>query len=142
LYRATKDKLLWIYILRHLVVNQGVPLPPYCKSIELLDATQIEAIAVRVACLGRAWHSRRLVPRTFSRMDLPRSVSWLRLVARWLFVASSDTSGSSFACYDIGSVLSNNTEPVAECFLSGPVHTADIEIQDEGVVIALAVGSL
>jgi len=42
----------------------------------------------------------------------------------------------------MGSVLSNNMEPVAECFLSGPVHTTDIEIQDEGVVIALAVGSL
>jgi hypothetical protein len=134
--------LLWIYILRHLTVDQGVPLPPYCKSIVLLDAAQIEAIAVRAARLDHAWESGRLAPQSFTRMDLPRSVTWLRLVsARWLFVASSDANRSSFVCYEIRGALSDNMKPVAECFLPGPVHTADIEMQDEGVVIALAVES-
>ena len=80
LYKATKDKLLWIYILRHLVVDHDVPLPPYCKSIELLDASQIEAIAVRAARLMYAWDSGKLILQSFSRMDISQSVTLLRLV--------------------------------------------------------------
>jgi hypothetical protein len=89
LQNATKDKLLWICILRHLVVDRDVP---YNKSIELLDARQIKAIAIRTARLSHAWDIEELVSRSLIRMDLSRSVTrtWLRLVsARWLFVASS-----------------------------------------------------
>ena len=126
--------------MRHLLVDRDVPLPPHCKSIESLDASQIEAIAVRAARLTRAWDSGSLVPKRFARVDLPRSVTWLRLVcARWLFVASSDTICSSFACYEIAGALSDNRRPVAECFLSGPVHTAEIEVQNGVLVIALAI---
>jgi hypothetical protein len=129
--------------LRHLLVDRDVPLPPHCKSIESLDASQIEAIAVRAARLTRAWDSGSLVPKRFARVDLPRSVTWLRLVcARWLFVASSDTICSSFACYEIAGALSDNRNPVAECFFAGPVGTADIEIQHGRLVISLAIGSL
>lgn len=72
-------------------------------------------------------------------MGQPRSVTWLRLVsARWLFVSSYDAEISSLACYEVGGIFSRTTKPVAECFLSGPVQTAEIEMQDEGIVIALA----
>ena len=135
--------MLWIYILRHLVVDHDVPLPPYCKSIELLDASQIEAIAVRAARLMYAWDSGKLILQSFSRMDISQSVTLLRLVcARWLFVTSSDTICSSFACYEIAGALSDNRNPVAECFFAGPVGTADIEIQHGRLVISLAIGSL
>jgi hypothetical protein len=133
------DKLLWIHILRRLIATREIILPPYLKSIELLDSHQIEAITIRAASLSHAWDIGELAPRCFVRMDQPRSVTWLRLVsARWLFVSSCDTEISSLACYEVGGILSRTAKPVAECFLSGPVQTAEIEVQDEGIIIALA----
>ena len=55
-------------------------------------------------------------------------------------MAISDADMSNFACYEFGGTLSL-TELVAESFLLGPVQTAEVEIQDDGVVIALAVGA-
>jgi len=74
---------LWIYILRHLVIEQDALVPPYSKSIELLDARQIKAIAIRAAACStsRAWDSGELAPRSFVRMDLPRSVTWFGLLS-------------------------------------------------------------
>jgi hypothetical protein len=127
-------------MLRHLVIESDVPLPPYSKPIESLDAYQIEAITIRVARLSRAWDSGELAPQCIVRMDLPRSVTWLRLLsARWLLVASSDADTSSFACYDFGGMHSRPAKPVAECFLSGIVQTGEIEMQDDGLIIALGV---
>ena len=48
---------------------------------------------------------------------------------------------SNFACYEFGGTLSLTTKLVAESSLLGPVQTAEVEIQDNGVVIALAVGA-
>ena len=58
--------------------------------------------------------------------------------ARWLFVASSDAFVSSLICWDTNAVFKGNSKPNAECF-SGPIKTGEIEVQTDGLVIALAV---
>lgn len=75
-------------------------------------------------------------------MKLSQPVHWLRLVAgRWLMVASWDHSISKLSCWDISLVTRGLLEPVAECFLSGPVKTGQVEIQPgTGIVIGLSVG--
>ena len=138
----TKDKVLWIYLLRRLVREKTIPLPPYVKAVNALSGDQLEALTRRVALLAHKWNLGLVKPQAIVRLDLPRSVTWLRLVTgRWLFVASYDARASSFACWDIAAAFQGAKEPVAECFFSGPVHSAVFEIQHEGIVMALSVES-
>jgi hypothetical protein len=142
LFQATHDKVLWIHLLKHLVDEINIPLPPYGKALEFLEHTHIEAITLRAAHLAVSWNNEILKPQSVVRLDMGRSVTWLRLVcARSLFVASSDTVSSSLACWDIATTLKGDKKPIAECFFSGPVRTAAFEVQEEAPVIAVAVDS-
>lgn len=82
-------------------------------------------------------------PQTIIRLDLPRTVTWLRLVSsRWLIVASYDTQASVLSCWNIEMALRGEKTPVAECFLPGPVRSAELELQaDGGIVLAISVES-
>ena len=107
-----------------------------------LGAEQMEVLARRVARLSHDWNHDKVHFRSIVSFDQPRSVTWLRIVhGRFLFVASSDTQASGFACWDIGSAFLDEKKPIAECFFAGPVQGAAIEVQDEGVVIAVSVES-
>jgi len=124
------------------VTHWKVPLPLYRKSVDSLDANQIEALTLRALHLAQDWTHRMVQPRSLIRLDLPRCVTWVRIVsARWLFVASSDAFVSSLICWDINAVFKENNVPTAECFFSGPIKTGQIEVQTDGLTIALAVGS-
>jgi hypothetical protein len=142
LHRVTKAKLLWIYILRTLVIEGVITLPPYRKSIESLTSGEIEALARRTAQLKCCRNSGELVPKSVTPLNLPQSVTWLRLVnGRWLLVTSSDLYFSKLTCWDT-SLLRESSEPIAECSLSGPVKSGKVEVQADGVVIALDVESM
>ena len=138
----TKDKLLWLYLLRNLVTEENVPLPAYLMPIAALAAEQVEALTRRAKLLSDDWKSGIVKPQAVVRLDLPRSVTWLRLLCgRWLFVASYDTRASTFSCWDITDAFQGVTEPAAECCFSGPIKSAELQVQTDGVVIALAVSS-
>jgi hypothetical protein len=139
LFQSTQDKIIWIHLLHHLLVEMNVPLPLYVKPLELLDHLEIEAITLRAAHLAVSWNCEVLKPRLVVRLDMGRSVTWLKLVcARWLFVASSDTVSSCLACWDIAAAFKGDKKPVAECFFPGPVRTAALEVQEGAAVIAVA----
>jgi hypothetical protein len=98
---VTKDKLLWLYLLRNLVTEENVPLPAYLMPIAALAAEQVEALTRRAKLLSDDWKSGIVKPQAVVRLDLPRSVTWLRLLCgRWLFVASYDTRASTFSSWD------------------------------------------
>ena len=59
------------------------------------------------------------------------------LISRWLFVASSDGRVSKLACYDMFWLYGGKMEPIAEAYLPGVVETAQIEVQPQGLVLAL-----
>jgi hypothetical protein len=142
LFEATKDKMLWIYLLKHLVDEMDVPLLPYGKALESLEYTDIEAVTLRAAHLAVSWNCGLLKPQSIVRLDMGRSVTWLRLVcARSLFVASSDSVSSSLACWNIAAGFKGDKRPFAECFFQGPVRTAALEVQEDAVVIAVAIDS-
>lgn len=75
-------------------------------------------------------------------MDLPRPVTWIRIVAaRWLLVASSDEFVSELCCWNVKEALEGNTNPCARAYFHGPVETGEFEFNAEGLVIALGVNS-
>lgn len=140
--RATRVKSLWVCMLRRLIKENDSPLPPYLKPVTALSGEHFEALTRRLTVLTHQWNRGVVRPQSIIRLDLSRSVTWLRLVSgRWLFIASSDARASSFACWDIETVFREVKEPAAECFFSGPVDDGMFEVQHEGIVIALSVGS-
>jgi hypothetical protein len=142
LFQATHDKVLWIHLLKHLLDEIDTPLPPYGKVLEFLEHAHIEAITLRAAHLAVSWNNETLKPRSVVRLDMGRSVTWLRLVcARSLFVGSSETVSSSLACWDLATALKGDKKPIAECFFSVPVRSATFEVQEGAAVIAVAVDS-
>jgi hypothetical protein len=138
----TKDKLVWIYLLRNIFIEKSIPLPPYTKPIAALAAEQVEALTRRAASLAHRWNLGMVRPQAIVRLDIPRTVTWLRLASgRWLFVASFDTRASCLSCWDVGMIFRGRTTPVAEYFFSGPVRSAQLEVQTDSIVIALSVES-
>ncbi|KAJ6546354.1 hypothetical protein B0H10DRAFT_2131537 [Mycena sp. CBHHK59/15] len=138
LFEATRTKLLWIDILERAVLQEACILPSFLKTYDLLDAVALEAVARRGLQLQRKWRAMDLSPSRIWHMNIPQSITWLRLAAgRWLFVTSSDNHVSRISCWDLVLVFQGNKEPIANAYLPGQVNTAEMEIQDSGVVIAL-----
>lgn len=142
LEHATQDKLLWVYLLRALILEKHAPLPPYLKPTASLTAKEVEALTRRIHGFAMDWEYDTVTSRSTLSFFSPRSVSWLKILSgRWVFVAASDTLSSSLACWDIGTAFSGETKPLAECYLTGPVHDAEVEVQTDGIVIAASVAS-
>jgi hypothetical protein len=141
--QATRSKLLWINLLLDTVASdQGNVLPPYLKSYDVLDATALEALVVRVSQVTRRWCATNLCPVNVWRLYLCQSITWMQLVSgNWLFVASSDDEVSKISCWDLSLVFQGYTEPIAEAYLPGQVRTAHLEVQASGVVLALGFAS-
>lgn len=143
MYRATKAKVLWLHILEVHRSAGDLFLPQYMREPTSLSSSEIEAFVRRSLRLNHLWSGETLSPKRTVRLDLPRMVDWLKLVSgRWLFVASSDNYSSEFSCWDVSSVLTvgGSPEPLAQCFLPGRVNSGFVEVQQDGVVIALGVG--
>ncbi|KAJ7161072.1 hypothetical protein C8R46DRAFT_1194422 [Mycena filopes] len=137
----TRAKILWMSLLRALESSEEHVLPTYMKDPSLLDSATLEALVVRVSQVGCRWRKNDLLPVNAWQMGLPQSITWLRLViGRWLFVASSDNHVSKIACWDLSLLFQGNLEPVAEAYLPGQVKTAQLEVQDTGIVLALGLG--
>ncbi|KAJ7038935.1 hypothetical protein C8F04DRAFT_331720 [Mycena alexandri] len=137
----TRAKVLWMNLLRAVGSDEDNVLPTCMKAPNLLDATALEALVVRVLRLARRWRNNDLFPVQVWRLNLCQSITWLRLVAgSWLFVASSDNYVSKITCWDMSLLFQNHMEPIAEAYLPGQVKTAQLEVQDSGLVIALGLG--
>ncbi|EIW77761.1 hypothetical protein CONPUDRAFT_167828, partial [Coniophora puteana RWD-64-598 SS2] len=77
------------------------------------------------------------------RLDLKRSVTWLRLVeSRFLLVASSDTLCSNLEIYDLAALGTNGLVPLTGCYLPGPVTSGEAEIRDGRLLPTLQVLAL
>ncbi|KAJ7709372.1 hypothetical protein B0H16DRAFT_1631167 [Mycena metata] len=139
--RATRAKLLWINLLELAVARDGHVLPLYLKPRDLLDGRALEALIVRVTQLARKWQKQDLCPVDVWRMDVHRSITWRLVAGNWLFVASSDHEVSKISCWDLSLVFQGYTEPIAEAYLPGQVGTAQLEVQDTGIVLALGLSN-
>ncbi|KAJ7163897.1 hypothetical protein C8R43DRAFT_989117 [Mycena crocata] len=138
LYYATRTKALWINVLERKIRDEGAVLPPYLKTYDSLDASALEALVRRVSQLADKWQSGNLAPVNVRRLDLPQSITWLRLVSgSWLFVASSDNHSSKISCWNLSFVSQGSKKPLAEAYLPGQVKTGKVEVQDCGIVLAL-----
>ncbi|EIW77106.1 hypothetical protein CONPUDRAFT_146190 [Coniophora puteana RWD-64-598 SS2] len=124
--------------------NAGhVPLPRSLENLEQLTSEKVEAITCRAASLCDTWENHAVGTKSVWRLDLPRSVTWLRLVeARWLLVASSDTVCSSLDLYDLAALENNGLVPLIGCYLPGPILSGEAEIQDGRLVPILRVLAL
>ena len=126
-----------------LVANKTIVLPTYAQIPVTLTSNEIEALVLRTYRLNATWtpHS-QITPKNIISLHLPQSVNWLKLVnGRWLFVASSDRFVSKLSCWDLSMAKRDVTNPLAECYLPDIVNSGKAEVQDQGVVIALGVGS-
>ncbi|KII86222.1 hypothetical protein PLICRDRAFT_93683 [Plicaturopsis crispa FD-325 SS-3] len=146
LYALTHDKYLWVTMLHNLMHEQGMPLPAHMKSIEELSSTHLEALTRRLTFSVSIWKRAGETddPVAMGRVvrnDLPRSVTWLRLVYdRWLLVAASDTVSSSLTCWDLSRLMGGDLRPSTECYLPGPVQSGQIDVDStRGLVVALGV---
>ncbi|KAJ7108058.1 hypothetical protein C8R43DRAFT_1044313 [Mycena crocata] len=137
---ATHNKLLWINLL-DISRSEGHVLPLYLKTPHLLDAATLEALVLRVARVARQWKLNDICPVKAWRIHLPQSITWLRLVSgSCLFVASSDNEVSKISCWDLSLMFQGYMNPIAEAYLPGQVKTSQLEVQDEGIVLALGLG--
>lgn len=137
---ATRTKLLWIHFF-DMEAADGHVMPQYLTKCDLLDVSTLEALVLRVARLAQKWRKNDICPVNVWRLDLCQSITWLRLVSgSWLFVASSDNDVSKISCWDLSLIFQGYTDPIAEAYLPGQVKTAQLEIQETGVVLALGLG--
>ncbi|KAF7290899.1 hypothetical protein HMN09_01268400 [Mycena chlorophos] len=137
LSEATRSKNIWIRRIE-VLLREGVALPPYLPDYRLLDSAHLEALIGRLSVVADKWRRGNLAPSRVSWIGLPQPITWLRLIdGRWLFVASSNQDVSKLACYDTFWIYGGYTTPVAEAYLSGAVETAQVEIQPEGIILAL-----
>ncbi|KAJ7613783.1 hypothetical protein DFH06DRAFT_1307816 [Mycena polygramma] len=138
---VTRAKILWLDLLHRRSDDSAFLPPPHLRSLHLLDAVALEALVIRMACLARKWISKDPAPVTFMAAQ---AVSTHHLAssraANWLFVASSDHSVSKISCWDLSLVFKGSTCPIAEAYIPGQVETAQLEVQDRGVVLALGLG--
>ncbi|KAJ6577485.1 hypothetical protein B0H19DRAFT_1120121 [Mycena capillaripes] len=142
LCNATRTKAVWINILEPKNPEEGNLLPPYLKRYDLLDAVALEALVRRVSRLAHRWEAQDLSVVRSHCLFLPQSITWLRLVhGTWLLVTSSDSCSSKITCWDLSLLFQGYTEPLAEAYLSGPVKTGKLEVQDSGIVLALGLGA-
>ncbi|KAJ7613759.1 hypothetical protein DFH06DRAFT_1369377 [Mycena polygramma] len=135
---VTRAKQLWLTLLDTLASHV---LPLYLRNPDTLECIALEALVRRVAHLERKWSRKDLCPVDVWRMNLCQSITWLRLInGSWLLVASSDNHVSKISCWDLSLVFQGYTEPIAEAYLPGQVKTAQVQVQDTGVVLALGLG--
>ncbi|KAJ7447308.1 hypothetical protein B0H11DRAFT_2248371 [Mycena galericulata] len=138
---ATQAETLWLDLLDCIRSDEEHVLPKYLKNPVLLDAATLEALVLRVARLGRKWKEHDLCPVNVWRRNLCESITWLRLVdGSWLFVASSDNEVSKISCWDLSLLFQGYAEPVDVSYLPGQVKTAQLEVQETGVILALGLG--
>ncbi|KII86220.1 hypothetical protein PLICRDRAFT_281415 [Plicaturopsis crispa FD-325 SS-3] len=142
----TREKYLWVTMLRDIMQNYRLPLPSHIKAIESLASAHLEALVRRLMLSVPFWkHAGEINDAVCMgrvvRVDQPRSITWLHLVHdRWLLVAASDTVRSSLTCWDVSILMGGNRRPAAECFLAGPVQSAQVDIDPtRGLVVALGV---
>jgi hypothetical protein len=80
----------------------------------------------------------RTIHRAF--LHQARAVTWVRLIgAKWLIVATSDSSSSILSLYSVTSLLGSRSQDlVAQAFLKGAVRNGLVQLQKDGeVIIAL-----
>ncbi|KAJ6578650.1 hypothetical protein DFH09DRAFT_1310634 [Mycena vulgaris] len=140
---ATQAKFLRVHFLDVATSEENAILPAYLKTRELLSAAELEALVTRVSRLAHRWRSQDLCPVKVWRLYLPQSITWLRLISgSWLFVASSDNHVSKISCWDLSLLFQGYPEPIAEAYLPGQVRTAQLEVQDSGIVLAFGLGPI
>ncbi|KAK7685993.1 hypothetical protein QCA50_010804 [Cerrena zonata] len=140
LHSITKIKALWLKISRPSWIdylNGGFS----CYSTDVHDMTSEQIEAIHKICLRAESRSRSIGPQTLYKWNIPQSVDWLKIVAsRWVFVAASDHSVSRLLCWDMLSISSGSSAPLAECFLPARVNSGMIEVQSEGLLVCLGLG--
>lgn len=120
----------------------GYIIPRYTRPLDSLSSDSVEAIVLRAIHTSDSWSGGAVTPKRVMHLDLPQSVDWLKLVnGRWLIVASSDNYVSKLSCWDMSLVSTGSVKPSAECFLPGRVNTVKLEVQSNGVVIALGIST-
>ncbi|KAF7290877.1 Peptidase S53 domain-containing protein [Mycena chlorophos] len=131
--------LLDMIFLIVLLMSSGVELEVHTKPNGFLKfAIALEAAVRQLTAVSERWSRQDLDPSQRSNILLPQPITWLHLVdGRWVFVAYSNDEISRIACWDL---LATQTEAIAEGFLSGRVESARVETQDNGIVLALALG--
>ncbi|KAF7332394.1 F-box domain-containing protein [Mycena kentingensis (nom. inval.)] len=135
---TTKAKSIWVQKLRNLSNAY-----PANRSPTELSSHDVECMARRIFKLAFKIGRGEMGNLGFSGVLLPHSITWLRLVdARWLFVAFSDESASKLALWDLRWMSEGHPGPIADASLPGRVQTGQVEAQDDGVVIALALDTM
>ncbi|KAF7301738.1 F-box domain-containing protein [Mycena indigotica] len=130
LYAMTQEQVIWLRLLNN---------DP--ARYHGLHSPKLEALAWRAQKLQEKWLAGDLSPAKVSRLYLPQSITWLRLVAgRWLFCTFSDNSTSGIGCWDITSTFDSHTGPIAIGYLPGRVQTVQLEVQPSRIAIALGLG--
>ena len=133
----SRVKQVWVHITQRDVISRNLPYALYWKDIDILDAAQLERLALHAIRLGSRIDKCR--PPATVVLHRTRSVTWVRLLhSQWLLVASSDDVSSSISLWSTGSLLSGgSTEPLAEAFLPAPVSNGATEVEHSSVLIAV-----
>ncbi|KAF7302032.1 F-box domain-containing protein [Mycena indigotica] len=137
LYHATHSRIVWI---RYLVVlkAKGAVLPSYVQDYRLLESDVLEALVFRLTSVANKWARHDMTPIKSVSLVVPHSITWLRIVdGRYVFVAYSDQKVSVLACWDFWWLQCGDINPIALAFLPGRVDTAQVEMQENGVVLTL-----
>ncbi|CAL1697063.1 unnamed protein product [Somion occarium] len=136
--QLTKTKQLWCQLYRRVVAEQGIPVFPYMRPLDILSPSLVEALVVHMVRLDEKTMSQkgaRLVP-----LHQPRSVTWIRLVrGQWLLVASSDLNTSVISLWSLSSLLSSpeSSKPIVEAYLDAPVAYGMVQCYNDELFVAL-----
>ncbi|KAF7302036.1 F-box domain-containing protein [Mycena indigotica] len=134
---ATRSRIVWIRRLE-ILEAQWALLPSYAQGYRLLRSDVLEALVFRLTSVANKWARHDMTPIKSVSLVVPHSITWLRIVdGRYVFVAYSDQKVSVLACWDFWWLQCGDINPIALAFLPGCVDTAQVEMQENGVVLAL-----
>ncbi|TDL19722.1 hypothetical protein BD410DRAFT_841879 [Rickenella mellea] len=137
-YAISTDRMLWAHVLKRDVVDHGIPLVPYHRAFDLVDAPVVESWTRNALTLQRAYISTRsLTVDCFSTGV--RAITWVKLIrGRWCLFASSNSLESRLSLLDTSSSC---REICAEILLPGPVMDGQVEQNSSEIIVAVSVGS-
>ena len=127
------------------MLSVTLPMSRLLRPVDSLSSLEAKSIAEHALKLHRTM-TRPGSPSKLLLVSLPqnRQVTWIRLIgAKWLLVASSDSSSSALTLFSAsGILLGEGPSPLAQAYLDAAVTHGELEVlQDGSVICALELSS-
>ncbi|TDL22367.1 hypothetical protein BD410DRAFT_839814 [Rickenella mellea] len=135
----SNDKQLWIRIMDRDIAERRISLLPYRRTIISANALAVESWIRNAITLEKAYESNLHLNLDHTIVPDRLSATWAKLIrGRWCLVATSNVYQSWLSLWDGGST----GRPLRMRYsLAGPVMDGLVEDTEDGILLALSIGT-